>query len=170
MSANATGAAALPAAPAAPVEVPTGAPPVEGQSSGSPPSAAPQSGKWWGEFKDETVRGYAETKNFTSPEEAVRSYQNLEKLVGSKASAITLPTSESKPEEWASLYDKLGRPGSADNYAVPEPLKDDATVKGFAGKAHELGLSSKQWEGVMQFVGEQSQSSSAAREAEEAKA
>jgi hypothetical protein len=154
------GVAALSAAPAAPA-APTNPDPAAAPA-GTPPAAAPAApsgsaeAKWWASFTDETMRGYAETKNFPSPEEAVRSYSNLEKLLGQKANAVMLPGADAKPEELAAFYDKLGRPAKPDNYPVPDALKEDPVIKAFAAKAHELGLPAKQFEGVMGFVAEQS--------------
>lgn len=110
------------------------------------------------------MRGYAETKNFPSPEEAVRSYQNLEKLLGTKANAVMVPGDGATPEELGAFYDKLGRPGSPENYPVPEGLKEDPIIKALAPKAHELGLNAKQFEGLVGTVQEQIQASEAAKQ------
>lgn len=142
-------AAAAPAAPAAPATPPAGA----------------GDAKWWGTFGDETVRGFAETKNWKSPEDAIRSYQNLEKIVGSKANAVMVPGEDATAEDWAAFYDKAGRPGSPENYAMPEPLKDDPAMKAFAPVAHELGLTSKQWDGISKFITSQGEASAASEQA-----
>lgn len=126
-------------------------------SAATSTAAAGGDDKWWSKFGDEATRGYAETKNFPSAEEAVRSYQNLEKLMGSKANAVMIPGDDAKPEELSAFYDKLGRPGAPENYPVPDAFKEDALVKGFAGEAHKLGITSKQFEGVMGFLAAQQQ-------------
>ncbi|MBA1364050.1 hypothetical protein [Burkholderia gladioli] len=169
MSDMSSGVAALTAEPtAAPAATPATDPAAPAASA---PAAAPAAdAKWWASFADETTRGYAETKNFPSAEEAVRSYQNLEKLMGAKANAIMIPGDGATPEEMNAFYEKLGRPGAPENYAVPEAFKEDAMVKGFAGEAHKLGLTSKQFEGVMAFVGAQQQTDVAAQEAKRAAA
>lgn len=157
MSDVTTGAATLTAAPAAdPSPAPAPAP---SPSATPTPSPAPVTGeaKWWQSFSDETMRGYAETKNFPSPEEAVRSYANLEKLLGTKANAVMIPGEGATPEEQAAFFEKIGRPGAPENYPVPDALKEDALIKGFAGEAHKLGITSKQFEGVMGFISAQQQ-------------
>jgi hypothetical protein len=157
MSEVTTGAATLTAEPTpAPAPAPAPAP---SPSATPTPNPAPATGeaKWWQSFSDETMRGYAETKNFPSPEEAVRSYANLEKLLGTKANAVMIPGEGATPEEQAAFFEKIGRPGAPENYPVPDALKEDALIKGFAGEAHKLGITSKQFEGVMGFISAQQQ-------------
>jgi hypothetical protein len=155
MSEMTTGAATL-TAESTPAPAPAPAP---SPSATPTPSPAPVTGeaKWWQSFSDETMRGYAETKNFPSPEEAVRSYANLEKLLGTKANAVMIPGEGATPEEQAAFFEKIGRPGAPENYPVPDALKEDPLVKGFAGEAHKLGITSKQFEGVMGFISAQQQ-------------
>lgn len=150
-------------------EPPAGTPPVEGTPpAGTPPAATPPAatasatppagdGKWWTTFGDEATRGFAETRNWSSPEETVKSFMNLEKIIGAKANAIVVPGADAKPEDWNAFYDKIGRPGAPDNYALPDALKDDPAVKSFAAEAHKAGLTTKQFEGVMSFVTTQTQ-------------
>jgi len=155
MSEVTTGAATL-TTESTPAPAPAPAP---SPSATPTPSPAPVTGeaKWWQSFSDETMRGYAETKNFPSPEEAVRSYANLEKLLGTKANAVMIPGEGATPEEQAAFFEKIGRPGAPENYPVPDALKEDPLVKSFAGEAHKLGITSKQFEGVMGFISAQQQ-------------
>lgn len=154
---------------------PVGAPPAgDPPASSTPPTGTPApspapggESKWWGAFADESTRGYAETKNFPTPEEAVRSYQNLEKLLGTKANAVIVPGDDAKPEELAAFYDKLGRPGAPENYPVPATLKDDPVIKALAPKAHALGLSTKQFEGLVGTVQEQMAAAEAVKQGEQ---
>lgn len=74
--------------------------------------------------------------------------RNAESLIGK---AVVLPGEDAKPEDWGKVYDRLGRPESADKYefALPEGLPEDFTYsKEFADEArakfHEAGLSTKQ--------------------------
>ncbi len=130
----------------------------EGATSGATSGAAGEGGDaWYKGFQDADARGFAELRGWKSPEETVKSFQNLEKLLGQKANAVMIPGDGATPEELSAFYDKLGRPGAADNYPVPDALKEDPMIKTFAGEAHKLGITSKQFEGVMGFVASQTQ-------------
>lgn len=71
-----------------------------------------------------------------------------EKLVGKKT--IGMPDENSSEEEWAKLYDRLGRPVAADKYEVkraeglPPELIDEEGMKSFLGAAYKAGLNQKQ--------------------------
>ena len=137
----------------------------QGSAAGS--SGAGDSGDaWYKGFQDADARGFAELRGWKSPEETVKSFQNLEKLLGQKANAVMIPGDGATPEELSAFYDKLGRPGAADNYPVPEGLKEDPMIKTFAGEAHKLGITSKQFEGVMGFVAAQTQAMQEAQRTE----
>ena len=59
----------------------------------------------------------------------------------------TIPTPESPQEDWASFYNKLGRPENADGYSIdrPENLPGDPEAEqAFLEKMHEIGLNNKQ--------------------------
>ena len=59
----------------------------------------------------------------------------------------TIPTPESPQEDWASFYNKLGRPENADGYSIdrPENLPGDPEAEqAFLEKMHEVGLNNKQ--------------------------
>lgn len=161
-----TATAALSEFTAAPAAAATteGAPPATAATTEAAPAATTDS-KWWGTFGDETIRGFAETKNWKSPEDVVKSYQNLEKIVGSKANALIVPGEDATAEDWAAFYDKTGRPAAADNYAMPDTLKEDPAMKAFAPVAHELGFTSKQWEGVTKFITSNQEASAASEKA-----
>lgn len=154
--------AALSAPSPAPAPAPAPSPtPASGTPAPSPaPSPAPAGGDgepWYKGFQDAEARGFAEVRGWKSPEDTVKSFQNLEKLLGTKANAVMIPGDTATPEEQAAFFEKLGRPGAPENYPVPDALKEDALVKGFATEAHKLGITSKQFEGVMGFITAQQQ-------------
>lgn len=103
---------------------------------------------WMSGFPDE-VRGVIQTKGWRSPADAIGSYMNLEKLMGADKAGrgVVLPKDDAPAEEWASFYNRLGRPESADGYKLPVPEGD---AGGFATTAsqwfHEAGLTPKQAE------------------------
>jgi hypothetical protein len=99
---------------------------------------------------------------------ALTSMKNMEKLVG--ADKIALPKDDN-PEEWAKVYDKLGRPKEADDYQLPVPEGEDGAFAGEAGKKmHELGLNTQQARGLAEWWNEQSSNIKETMEVEQAEA
>lgn len=62
--------------------------------------------------------------------------------------ALKLPAADAPPEEWAKVYDKLGRPSSPEGYQIPEQVKTP-TIEAMRGVAHTAGVNSKQWDTIM---------------------
>lgn len=114
---------------------------------------------WLGQT-DEITTGYVQNKGWDNPTKAIESYRNLEKLLGAdKANnAVIMPKADSKPEEWSSFYDRLGRPSGPDGYKLAPPQEgNDVFVKELSGKFHELGLSKTQGEAMSQWFNEKFQ-------------
>ena len=93
-------------------------------------------------------RALAEARAWDTPDKALKSYRDLERLKGVPADRlVTLPGEEASPEEWRDVYTKLGAPETADQYEInipPEvPLSQDR-VNSFKNLAHELGLTKTQ--------------------------
>jgi hypothetical protein len=68
---------------------------------------------------------------------------------------IPLPGKSATDEQWNEVYNKLGRPESADKYKLEfktdvAPV-DENVIKGFAQNAHKLGLNNKQAQGILEF-------------------
>jgi hypothetical protein len=68
---------------------------------------------------------------------------------------IPLPGKTATDEQWNEVYNKLGRPESADKYTLElktdvAPV-DENVIKGFAQNAHKLGLNNKQAQGILEF-------------------
>ena len=92
-----------------------------------------------------------------------KGYKNAQQLIGkigaNPDSVVAIPGEEDS-EGWNGLFNKLGRPESADKYslgemALPEGMKADLELqKGFTSKAHELGLSNKQAQGLFAWWNE----------------
>lgn len=93
---------------------------------------------------------------FATVDALAEGYLNAEKAIGSKRLAV--PAADAKPEEWASVFDALGRPKDADGYTMPriegyEYTDADKAFQALARKqAHELGLTPKQFEGFAKFL------------------
>lgn len=107
----------------------------------------------------EGIRGEAYFKDVkTTADLATRAFHQA-KLVGlDKSVVLRLPATPDDADGWNGVYNQLGRPESADKYALeapkdlPEGLAIDPELqKAFAGTAHQLGLSQRQVEGLFQW-------------------
>jgi len=103
---------------------------------------------WRTQLGDEGVKNNAALDKFKTVEGIAKSYLSLEKMVGKDK--ISIPTDATSEEEMSDFYNKLGRPETAEGYKfdkaeLPDGIPyDEELEKGFASKAHELGLSQKQ--------------------------
>ncbi len=85
-----------------------------------------------------------DAKGFKTMPDVARSYRELEKLIGVKDTLLQVPVSD-KPEEWAGVYDRLGRPKDPTGYKIDLPEGADRTFADTAAKwFHEAGLSERQ--------------------------
>lgn len=137
----------VPAAPAAPATTP--AAPVSAPAAPAAPADAAFDWSKAGGL-DADGLGYVQNKGWKGPADVIGSYRNLEKLHGVPADQLLkLPGADAKPEDWAGVYDKLGRPKTADMYDIPLPEGDTGE---FAKTArdwfHGEGLSVKQAKGL----------------------
>lgn len=83
----------------------------------------------------------AESKGWPDANEMIKSYTNLEKMVGGR---VKIPE-EGDTDAWNDLYNRLGRPEDASHYDFSnvETINDEA--KDWFGKAaHEVGLNANQ--------------------------
>ena len=128
-----------------------------------------QLNKPFAEQLPEKIRGEAAFKDIKNLEGLANSYYNAQKMIGvPKDQLLRLPTSD-KPEDWAAVYNRLGRPEKPDGYSlkVPDgfpPPEKDYKDSAFA-KAHELGLSQKQLQGMQNWLYERAGQALAARQA-----
>lgn len=100
---------------------------------------------WKGLLKDADNLATLKAKGWQSPEDAVKSYRELE--VESSKSKLKLPDKDSKPEEVDAFYESLGKPKEAKGYefkiadTVPEHFPyEEATAEGFKEFAHKTQL------------------------------
>ena len=119
----------------------------------SPTTEQPKVATSWKEAISEEFRQDPNIEKFTEIDALAKSYINATKMIGQDKVAV--PNKNSTEDQWNEVYDKLGRPESADKYALDVksdvvPL-DDGAVKQFAENAHKLGLSNKQAQGVLEF-------------------
>jgi hypothetical protein len=124
--------AAMPAGPA-----PTGAP--TGTTADRSPGAAASG---WADALDPDLRAVASAKGWQSPDDAVRSYASLERLLGNEK--IALPPADAPASDWDAVWDRLGRPKSPDGYAFEKPAGYDGYSDELADWArktcHKVGM------------------------------
>lgn len=119
-------------------------------------------------------------KGWKHPGEAMLSYTNLEKLMGADKAGRTIlaPKDANDVEGHNALYDRLGRPKTPDEYKLPVPEGDDGSLaKAMAPVLHKHGLSARQaeglakdWNALMQDMGEKANAAYAAKTDAEFKA
>lgn len=98
----------------------------------------------WTRDLSEEQRALLETKGWKGPGAVLESYRHLEKLVG--RDKIAIPKAGDN-EAWNAVYDRLGRPESAEGYeiSVPEGVqRDEAFEEQMRGLFHAAGLTKAQ--------------------------
>jgi len=128
--------------------------PVGEQDTQAPEATQATEKPWIESFSPEFRENPAITK-YKSPDELAKGFLEAQKLVGKEK--IPLPGENAKPEDWAMVYDRLGRPTKPEEYKLsdvklPEGLQVEETyVQGFKAKAHELGFNNQQIDGLWKF-------------------
>lgn len=121
------------------------APVDSGQATDTAP-AATEAPIWYDGAPDE-VKGYIQNKGWDSPLKAVEGYQNLEKFQGVGPDQLIKLPKEGEPMD--EVYNKLGRPESADKYdwSAPDGVNVDENYLGtIKSAAYEAGVSQKAFE------------------------
>jgi hypothetical protein len=130
---------ATPSPSPAPAPAPSGAP------APSPPSGAAT--PWYEPLKPE-LKGLLEKKGWNTPdhaglEKALGAYTALEKQFH-ESDKLMLPKDPSAdPAAMDAVYNRLGRPETADKYTFPEGV-DQATVRTLAPELHKIGITQAQ--------------------------
>ena len=136
------------------------------QLSGEPATTTPEtvSTDWKASLSDE-VRADKSLENIKDIESLAKSFVHAQKMVG--ADKIPVPNKFATDKDWDAVYEKLGRPKTAEEYQfnLPEDQKvDDAALKNFSTQAHKLGLLPGQAEGMVKFYNEMRSTELAAAE------
>ena len=109
--------------------------------------------KTWKEAISEEFRNDPNIEKFTEIDALAKSYINATQMIGKDKVAV--PNKNSTDDQWNEVYDKLGRPESADKYTLNAKSEvvpiDDNAIKQFAENAHQLGLNNKQAQGILEF-------------------
>ena len=107
----------------------------------------------WKDSISEEYRADPNIEKFTEIDALAKSYINATKMIGQDK--IVIPTKNSSQEAWDEAYAKLGRPESADKYALDVKSEvvnlDEGAIKSFTENAHQLGLNNKQAQGILEF-------------------
>jgi hypothetical protein len=107
----------------------------------------------WKTSISEEFRNDPSIEKFTEIDALAKSYINATKMIGQDK--LVIPTNNSTEDQWNEVYEKLGRPDSADKYALDINSEivsmDEGAVKSFAEQSHKLGLNNKQAQGILEF-------------------
>lgn len=136
-------------------EASTGVPAQEASATDNQEQQPSNSGKWYDSLPED-IRSDQNITKFDSIEGLAKSHINAQRLIG--VDKIPMPQTE---DDWNGVYDRLGRPETADSYQInaPEGVEIDATMQTeFKNVAHQLGLSQKQAEGLAAWQISQSSS------------
>ena len=119
----------------------------------SPTTETQPVAKTWKEAISEEFRNDPNIKKFTEIDALAKSYINATQMIGKDKVAV--PNKNSTDDQWNEVYDKLGRPESADKYTLNAKSEvvpiDEQAIKQFAENAHQLGLNNKQAQGILEF-------------------
>lgn len=127
------------------------------QPAATTTTAAPTAFSWDAvQLSPETKQLVADRK-WENIDTALNSYRNLEKLTGVPADQIIKLPKDNDPKAWDAVYNRLGRPETADKYTIPVPEGDKGEFAGVAKTwFHEAGVSqsaatklAERWNGYM---------------------
>lgn len=120
--------------------------------------AAPASAAWHDVYGDDG-RKVIEAKGWKSHADVLNSYRELERAFHGGVKRFTVPTQDTKDEEWGAIYDALGRPKDVAGYnvAAPKDLPKDFPysadkVGALLNEAHAAGLNARQVEKLHGFI------------------
>ena len=115
-------------------------------SSGDTPAS-------WKSSISEEFRNDPNIEKFTEIDALAKSYINATRMIGQDKVAV--PNKNSTEDQWNEVYSKLGRPESADKYALniesEAVAMDENAIKSFAEQSHKLGLNNTQAQGILEF-------------------
>ena len=128
--------------------------PVEQPSvlSGDPKTETPQATTDWKASLSNEIRSDKSLENIKDIEGLAKSYVHAQKMVGSDK--IPVPNKYATEDDWNAVYEKLGRPKTADGYKFDLPQDkqvDEVSLKEFSSQAHKLGLLPGQAQGMVKF-------------------
>ena len=131
--------------------------PVEQPSvlSGDPKTETPETSTDWKVSLSDDVKADKSLENIKDINALAKSYIHAQKMVGSDK--IPVPNKFATEDDWNAVYEKLGRPKTADGYKFDLPQDkqvDEVSLKEFSSQAHKLGLLPSQAQGMVKFYNE----------------
>ena len=131
--------------------------PVEQPSvlSGDPKTETPETNTDWKVSLSDDVKADKSLENIKDINALAKSYIHAQKMVGSDK--IPVPNKFATEDDWNAVYEKLGRPKTADGYKFDLPKDkqvDETSLKEFSSQAHKLGLLPTQANGMVKFYNE----------------
>jgi hypothetical protein len=126
--------------------------------SGDPKTETPQATQEttdWKSSLSEDIRSDKSLENIKDISGLAKSYIHAQKMVG--ADKIPVPNKYATEDDWNAVYEKLGRPKTADGYKFDLPQDkqvDEMSLKEFSNQAHKLGLLPNQAQGMVKFYNE----------------
>ena len=107
----------------------------------------------WKSSISEEFRNDPNIEKFTEIDALAKSYINATRMIGQDKVAV--PNKNSTEDQWNEVYSKLGRPETADEYALniesEAVAMDEGAMKSFAEQSHKLGLNNTQAQGILEF-------------------
>lgn len=86
-------------------------------------------------------------------EDLSRQFLHSQKLIG--VNRMPEPQADWTDDQWGDLYSKIGRPDTPGDYSLPEIPEgftlDEEAIGGFREAAHGVGVTSKQFEKMMEY-------------------
>ncbi len=121
-----------------------------GMSARAPTGASPEAASVpaWTQGLEPELRAMAANKGWRGMGDALKSYAHLERAFG--ADKLALPGPAARPEDWAVLYDRLGRPQKPEDYDLggfrpPEGMAWNGQVQSaMLAEMHAAGLNNAQ--------------------------
>lgn len=120
-------------------------------SPSEPERTSPLGEPHWLEGADHETREWARQWGHESPMDVVKALRGLERLKGASAKELVKLPHPDDTEGWSEVYSRLGRPTKPDGYELPERTIPEGGVDlrpRLLPKAHELGLTQRQVEGM----------------------
>lgn len=119
----------------------------------------------------EKIRGEAAFKDIKSVDALAESYLSAQRMIGvPKEQLLKLPTATADAKDWDPIYNRLGRPEKPDGYKLTVPegaaAPEAEYVASISAKAHELGVSQKQLDGMYGWLYENATKAQAAAKAD----
>lgn len=97
----------------------------------------------WRSDLPEDIREHSSLSSIQDVGNLAKSYINAQSMIG--RDKIPIPSEHSSPEDWDNVYDRLGRPATADEYNVElNEGADENFLAWYKTAAHEIGLNPTQ--------------------------